>query len=199
MWPSSSQLPSSRCSAQEVSSVRVNGLDTPQAGKNPDYAATVAVPEHYQLDTTFGTNGIQWYNCEQMELTPEDTFVVGETYCIAIRLITAGEGFQFTDDLEFYINDKVVTPYGYWDNVVVDGNTVTAYYTFRKAASAPILGANVSGSMTSARILSAAIMKPLAVSPTAKVSFKMSGMIPSYTCQNSMMDINASPTMMVRL
>ena len=125
------------CSAQEVSSVRVNGLDTPQAGKHPDYAATVAVPEHYQLDTTFGTNGIQWYNCEQMELTPEDTFVVGESYCIAIRLITAGEGFRFTDDLEFYINDKVVTPYGYWDNVVVDGNTVTAYYTFRNAASAP--------------------------------------------------------------
>ena len=39
----------------------VNGLETPKAGKTPDYTATVAYPEWYQLDPIYaGTNGIVW-------------------------------------------------------------------------------------------------------------------------------------------
>ena len=136
------------CSARQISSVRVDGLEEPSAGATPDYSATVAVPEDYQLDSTFGQNGIAWYNCEGMEMAPTETFMEGEPYYITIRL-NAVAGAAFAAEPDFFINGKEVNTYGWWDKVVVDGNKVIAYYTFRKASAAPVLGASVSGTVTS--------------------------------------------------
>ena len=141
------------CEAKNVDTIMINKLDEPVVGNTPDYSASVMVPEAYMLDTSFGIGGIQWYNCEEMVLSPTDTFMPGEPYCIAIRVISVKTDgvdlVKFNQNVEFNINGTPVTQYGYWDKVVVENNVVTAYYTFRKAASAPILGANVSGSISS--------------------------------------------------
>ena len=47
--------------------------------------------------------------------------------------------------------------------------------------------------------LTAAITAPARVSPTPKVSRRMRGMMPSYTCQKAEMAKKASPTRKVRL
>ena len=141
------------CEPRNVNTIMINELTEPVVGKTPDYSANVMVPEAYLLDPSFGTNGIQWYNCEGMELLPTDTFMAGEPYCIAIRVISVQTDgvdlVKFSNDMEFNINGTPVTTYGYWDKVVVENNVVTAYYTFRKASSAPVLGMTVSGTVSS--------------------------------------------------
>ena len=55
------------------------------------------------------------------------------------------------------------------------------------------------GSKNSARMLSAAMMRPEIVSFMWNVRVKISGTMLSYICQNAQMERNARPTRMVRL
>ncbi|MPM82708.1 hypothetical protein SDC9_129770 [bioreactor metagenome] len=55
------------------------------------------------------------------------------------------------------------------------------------------------GSKNSASTLSNAITAPASTSFTLNVFFKINGIMPSYTCQNALIDIKARPTRMVRL
>ena len=63
----------------------------------------------------------------------------------------------------------------------------------------PSLSLPNSGSMNSASTLSIAMTTPIRVSSTAKLSFKIRGMMLSYTCQKALMDKKARPTKKVRL
>ena len=126
---------------KEVTTVMVNGLDAPQAGKTPDYAATTAYPEWYQLDPNYaGTNGIVWYDSQGNMLEPTDRFVQGERYRVEIKLIPTqldGENVsQFVAPVAAYINGKQVVAYGDWDMIYVSKDAVYIYYTF-EGAKAP--------------------------------------------------------------
>ena len=74
-------------------------------------------------------------------------------------------------------------------------------YGMRRPTRVRVLSLSLpnSGSMNSASTLSSAMTTPMSVSSTAKVSFKISGIRSSYTCQNAQMDRKARPTRVVRL
>ena len=143
------------CEAVEVSNVIVHGIDAPQKGKAPDYTATVAYPEYYQLDTDYGLNGsgIYWYDCEGRQLEAGEVFGDAGPYRLVIKFVPVYAEqtalCTFADNLSVAINGKMVTPYGQWDDVVVYSGAACAYYTFKSGASAPEIGALVTGSVTS--------------------------------------------------
>jgi len=129
------------CKAKLITTIMIDGIDAPQTGKTPDYTASVAYPEYYQLDTSFGYGGIHWYTCEYGSLTPQETFGDASPYRIAVRFIsTTLEDLplaEFASNVKVYVNGKEIVPDGRWDNVTVHRNVVMAYFTFRNAASAP--------------------------------------------------------------
>ena len=129
------------CDAKNVTTIMVDGIDTPVTGKKPDHTVSVAYPEFYQIDTTFGNGGIQWYNCEFSKMGFNDVFGDAAPYCLAIRIVSVKSNgvdlVQFANNVKAYVNGKEVTEYGRWDGVKVEGNTVTVYYTFRNMAQAP--------------------------------------------------------------
>ena len=140
------------CQGKEITTVMVNGLSTPKAGETPDYTASVAYPEWYQLDPNYaGTNGIVWYDSDGYQMEPTDTFVAGKKYKVEIKLISAtlngANTSQFTSSASAYINGKQVVENGIWDAVYASANTVYIYYTFPKEAE--YAGVMVSGSVTS--------------------------------------------------
>jgi hypothetical protein len=130
----------------------VNGLETPKAGKTPDYTATVAYPEWYQLDPIYaGTNGIVWFDEEGHQLDPSDTFEAGKKYRVELKLIPAqldgANTCQFVAPVSAYVNGKQVIEDGSYDAVYASTNAVYINYTFPKAAE--YAGVTVSGSVTS--------------------------------------------------
>ena len=140
------------CQGKEITTVMVNGLSTPKAGEMPDYTASVAYPEWYQLDPNYaGTNGIVWYDSDDYQMEPTDTFVAGKKYKVEIKLISAtlsgANTSQFTSPVSAYINGKQVVENGIWDAVYASANAVYIYYTFPKEAE--YTGVMVSGSVTS--------------------------------------------------
>ena len=140
------------CQGKEITTVMVNGLSTPKAGETPDYTASVAYPEWYQFDPNYaGTNGIVWYDSDDYQMEPTDTFVAGKKYKVEIKLISAtlngANTSQFTSPVSAYINGKQVVENGIWDAVYASANTVYIYYTFPKEAE--YAGVMVSGSVTS--------------------------------------------------
>ena len=144
------------CEENVVDRIVVDGITAPKAGNLPDYTATLANPNLYQLDTDYGLNGsgIYWYDCEGRQLEAGECFGDAGPYRIAIKFVPAsaengGYVSQFADDVEVIINGKSVTPYGDWDDVMVGSGTAWAFFTFRNASSAPELGVTVSGTVTS--------------------------------------------------
>ena len=140
------------CEGKKITNIMVYGLSVPRAGKTPDYTATAAYPEWYQLDPNYaGTGGIVWFDNEGNQMEPTDTFVKGETYKAEIKIVpTKLEGAnisQFVSPLTAYLNGKEVIAGGDWDNVFVTSNAVYIYYTF-PAAEDPA-GCSVSGQITS--------------------------------------------------
>ena len=139
------------CEGKEITTVMVNGLSVPRVGETPDYTASPAYPEWYQLDPNYaGTNGIIWYDSEDNMMDPEDTFVAGETYKVEIKVIptqiNGSNASKFVSPAA-YVNGKQVTANGDWDAVYSTANTVYIYYTFQKAVEPA--GYAVSGQVTS--------------------------------------------------
>ena len=139
------------CEGKEITTVMVNGLSVPRAGETPDYTASPAYPEWYQLDPNYaGTNGIIWYDSEDNMMDPEDTFVAGEIYKVEIKVIptqiNGSNASKFVSPAA-YVNGKQVTANGDWDAVYSTANTVYIYYTFQKAVEPA--GYAVSGQVTS--------------------------------------------------
>ena len=130
------------CQGKEITTIMVNGLATPKAGENPDYTATTAYPEWYELDSNYGgTGGIIWYDSQGNQLMPTDTFVQGEKYRVEIKIISAKLGGAntslFTSSVDAYINGNQVVANDTWDMVYGNTNAVYIYYTFPKGAAAP--------------------------------------------------------------
>ena len=130
------------CQGKKITTVMVNGLSTPKAGENPDYTATVAYPEWYQLDPVYaGTNGIIWYDEEGHQMDPADTFREGKKYAVELKLIPAklndANASQFVSPVTAYVNGNQVVKNGGWDAVYTSTNAVYINYTFPKAATAP--------------------------------------------------------------
>ncbi|MBQ7835857.1 MAG: hypothetical protein IJ389_01235 [Clostridia bacterium] len=128
------------CKGKEITTVMVNGLASPKAGEHPDYTATVAYPEWYQLDPKYaGSNGIVWYDSEGNMLLPEDTFVAGEKYRVEIKLIPtklgSADACQFIQPLTAYVNGNQVVPDGEWDTVYGNKTAAYIYYTFPRGAT----------------------------------------------------------------
>lgn len=139
------------CEGKEITTVMVNGLSVPRVGETPDYTASPAYPEWYQLDPNYaGTNGIIWYDSEDNMMDPEDTFVAGETYKVEIKIIptqiNGSNASKFVSPAA-YVNGKQVTANGDWDAVYSTANAVYIYYTFQKAVEPA--GYAVSGQVTS--------------------------------------------------
>ena len=146
------------CQGKKITTVLVNGLATPKAGETPDYTASVAYPEWYQLDPIYaGTNGIVWFDSQGNQMEPTDTFVAGEKYRVELKLIPAkldgANTCQFVAPVSAYVNGKQVVENGEWDAVYAKSDAVTIYYTFPKGAT----GTTVSGFVTSFKDASADI------------------------------------------
>ena len=138
------------CQGKEITTVMVNGLQTPKAGETPDYTATTAYPEWYQLDPIYaGTNGIVWFDEDGYQMDPSDTFEAGKKYRVELKVISAtldgANTSQFVLPVSAYINGVQVVENGDWDAVYANTNAVYINYTFPK----PAMGADVSGTITS--------------------------------------------------
>ena len=130
------------CEKKDVSTVMIYGLDAPRAGEHPDYTATVAYPELYQIDPNYaGTNGIVWYDSQGNMLFPEDTFVQGEKYRVEIKIVPVSvDGTnvcQFVQPVVAYVSNTQVVPNGDWDSVTGNANALYVLYTFPEGAAAP--------------------------------------------------------------
>ena len=142
------------CEEKDVSTVMIYDLDAPKAGEHPDYTATVAYPELYQLDPNYaGTNGIIWYDSQGSMLFPEDTFTAGEKYRVEIKIIpTSVNGVntcRFVLPMVAYVNSQQVVADGEWDGVTGNANAVYVMYTFPEGVAAPeITHTTISGVVT---------------------------------------------------
>jgi len=128
------------CRGKEITTVMINGLETPKIGKNPDYKATAAYPEWYQLDPEYaGTGGIVWYDTDGNMLEPTDTFKAGKKYWVELKIIPAkingANASQFTKTLTAYVNGKQVDVNAEGNAVYAGTSSVYVYYVFPKEAS----------------------------------------------------------------
>ena len=143
------------CAENVVDRIVVDGITAPKAGQAPDYTAILGNTDLYTLDTDYGLNGsgIYWYDCEGRQLEAGEVFGDAGPYRMAIKFVPVYEDVAplctFANDVEVMINGKYVTPYGNWDDIVVGSGFAQAFYTFRNASSAPVLGVTVSGTVTS--------------------------------------------------
>ena len=138
------------CQGKKITTVMVNGLATPKAGETPDYTATTAYPEWYQLDPIYaGTNGIVWYDEEGHQMDPSDRFEAGKKYKVEIKLISAkldgANTSQFVAPVSAYVNGKPVVQNDDWDAVYTSTNTVHINYTFPSAAASTGTSGDVDG------------------------------------------------------
>jgi hypothetical protein len=135
------------CKKQDVSTIMIYGLDAPQGDKIPDREITTAYPELYTVEF------VNWYDSEDNLLFGEDTFRSGERYKVEIKIVPTRIGgvnaSQFVSPVKAYIDGQEVTERLNWDAVYARSDAVYVYYTFIKSASAPEIGAFVSGSVTS--------------------------------------------------
>ncbi|MBR6629850.1 MAG: hypothetical protein IKL03_07865, partial [Bacteroidaceae bacterium] len=163
------------CQGKKITTVMVNGLETPKAGKTPDYTATVAYPEWYRLDPIYaGTNGIVWSDEEGHQLDPSDTFEAGKKYRVELKLIPAqldgANTCQFVAPVSAYVNGKQVIEDGSYDAVYTSTNAVYINYTFPKAAE--YAGVTVSGSVTSFNDASGKITLQLIPEGSSEVAYE---------------------------
>ena len=133
------------CQGKEITTVMVNGLATPKAGETPDYTATTAYPEWYQLDPIYaGTNGIVWFDEEGHQMDPSDKFQAGKTYRVEIKVISAKQNganaSRFVFPVTAYVNGKQVEPNDDWDMVYGNSTAVYIYYSFTVPAPDYVLG-----------------------------------------------------------
>ena len=158
------------CEKKDVSAVILYGLDAPQGDKIPDREITTAYPELYTVEY------INWYDCEDNLLYGEDTFCSGERYKVEIKIVPTQIGgvnaSQFISSVKAYIDGQEVTERLNWDAVYASANAVYVYYTFTKGASAPEIGAFVSGSVTSFNDASGAVTLQLIPAGSSEAEYE---------------------------
>lgn len=128
------------CEPKLVTAIEITGIDVPQAGKTPDFAAEVDLPEYYQLNPEYGIGGIEWYDDDMNEMGENDTFGEWDSYRLTIQLIPVKVGGEVA--CKFHdtrttakINDTdVKKKNGTWDEVSAAPKKVTIFYTFTKDA-----------------------------------------------------------------
>ena len=89
----------------------ITGIVAPQAGKTPDYTASVSGEglswESDYTDDHSWKNGIEWYDITKGEdLYPTDTFVEGHAYRVRISLIVA-DGYTATEGTSVTISGTI--------------------------------------------------------------------------------------------
>ena len=158
------------CEKKDVSTIMIYDLDAPQGDKIPDRDITTAYPELYTVEY------INWYDCEDNLLYGEDTFRSGERYKVEIKIVPTQIGgvnaSQFVSPVKAYIDGQEVTERLNWDAVYASANAVYVYYTFIKSASAPEIGAFVSGSVTSFNDASGKITLQLIPEGSSEVAYE---------------------------
>ena len=158
------------CEKKDVSAVILYDLDAPQGDKIPDRDITTAYPELYTVEY------INWYDSEDNLLFGEDTFRSGERYKVEIKIVPTQIGgvnaSQFVSPVKAYIDGQEVTERLNWDAVYARSDAVYVYYTFIKSASAPEIGAFVSGSVTSFNDASGDITLQLIPEGSSEVAYE---------------------------
>ena len=158
------------CTKKDVSTIMIYGLDEPQGDKIPDREITTAYPELYTVED------INWYDSEDNLLFGEDTFRSGERYKVEIKIVPTQIGgvnaSQFVSPVKAYIDGQEVTERLNWDAVYARSDAVYVYYTFIKSASAPEIGAFVSGSVTSFNDASGDITLQLIPEGSSEVAYE---------------------------
>jgi hypothetical protein len=158
------------CEKKDVSTIMIYDLDEPQGDKIPDREITTAYPELYTVEY------INWYDSEGNLLFGEDTFRSGERYKVEIKIVPTQIGgvnaSQFVSPVKAYIDGQEVTERLNWDAVYARSDAVYVYYTFIKSASAPEIGAFVSGSVTSFNDASGKITLQLIPEGSSEVAYE---------------------------
>jgi len=130
------------CQPKTIKSVAVSGLDVPQAGKTPDFAA-VTDSDYYTVES------IEWTDYTNgTDMTDSDTFVEGNEYWVLITVVPKEE--DGSKLCEFVPNSKTTAflngievkdiPNDSWQEVVSNKNAVRIYYTYKNAGNNIVSG-----------------------------------------------------------
>lgn len=133
---SNSPLPLSSVGDAVISSVGIKNIVTPVTGAYPSYNFNVA-----NDDTRYTVAYVDWYNAQNIKLSPSDKFQPGNQYSVVITL-TAKTGYSFPANSSQFtakVNDKSASIVNY------STGSVTFKYTFSIAANIDIKNVAVSG------------------------------------------------------
>lgn len=99
------------CQKPVITSVSIENLPTPQAGKNPEYTATIASEglKPASVNNTFTKNGICWsHKTQGFDLTPTSIFFGGHHYIATLRL-DVQSGYELSKTVTATVNGKSAT------------------------------------------------------------------------------------------
>ncbi|MBE6649528.1 MAG: hypothetical protein E7614_08450 [Ruminococcaceae bacterium] len=125
------------CQPKTISSIAVDGLETPADGNAPDFNAMVD-SDYYTIES------IIWYDCENdmVEMTSDDAFAGGNQYYVLITVVPTEED---GNKLCKFVSDKTTAslngvnvkkiPGDSWQDVTSAVKRVNIWYTFKKATS----------------------------------------------------------------
>lgn len=99
------------CEKPQITSVEIENLPIPQAGKAPEYTADVAhdALSLANVNNTFTKNGICWsHKAQGYDLTSTAFFFSGNTYVATIRL-DVKQGYEVAQPITATVNGKAAT------------------------------------------------------------------------------------------
>ena len=128
------------CQPATISNIEITGFSSPVAGKTPDYTMDFD-SELYQLKTDFGTDntGIEWYTSAGDLMSPNDTFVEGESYMVRIRIepveIDGNKMCKFYNGTSITLNGEKVKEASGGNLINRNTNRIELFYYFQPTPS----------------------------------------------------------------
>jgi len=144
------------CEKPQVSSVIIENIPTPQAGKAPEYTADI-ISDGFVLasvNNTFTKNGICWtHKTKGFDLTPSGFFYSGVTYVATLRL-DVKPGYTLKQPITATVNGKAATATVSGGQVIVKYEVKCPDYKISQVditgVSVPAIGNSPSKDMQSA-------------------------------------------------
>ena len=92
------------CQPVTLDEIGLYDLDLPVVGEIPDYTLEVEEPELYELDKSFGINGVEWSNMDGTVMQEGDTFDEGEIYNVEVKVIPIRNKSWIYSDTKGFVN-----------------------------------------------------------------------------------------------
>ncbi|MBQ3544114.1 MAG: hypothetical protein IJA34_03845 [Lachnospiraceae bacterium] len=75
------------CNKGVITEAEITNLDVPVDGDKQDMFITAKESDYYMIDSSYGYNGVYWYDSYGNTLNKDDKFVEGEIYRVEIKLV----------------------------------------------------------------------------------------------------------------